>query len=357
MGNKPVFSIITLAYDRLAYSKESLGAMLRQTYPYIEIIIVDNGAIPEVYEFITELERKDSRVKIVHFKENQYRDDGFENLIKVCFNTGLKAATGEFVWYQSDDDLIADDYVEKMVALFESNPACTSAAGYVKSIDASGVLLPEGARMSNYRPRYMPGHLLALSTLDRFSPNIMFSAPGSIFVFRREEFMRLGGYHTLIERSHMFGVVPFGTTGFDETAVLYWRRHEAQLNKYMNKKGFSGAKATLALLRDWDIEKRWEIFGKGVARYVAKNLYRNACEEDTSAFVINLYFFRFKACWCFLKELWHNRYFWQKLPFILLEEKRQFKYFLKPYIRGMFESWIWLGNVPGLSGLKEKAFK
>ena len=42
--------------------------MLRQTYPDIEIIIVSNGAVPEVYEYITELEKRDKRVKIVYFK-------------------------------------------------------------------------------------------------------------------------------------------------------------------------------------------------------------------------------------------------------------------------------------------------
>src|SRR5262245_30405415 len=122
--------------------------MLRQTYPHIQVIIVNNGAVPEVRDYITHIEQKDSRVKIVHFKENQYRehDPGFMN--KVCLNAGLQAAAGDFVWYQSDDDLMADDYVQKMVALFEGNPACTSAAGYVKDIDSAGRLLPQTARES-----------------------------------------------------------------------------------------------------------------------------------------------------------------------------------------------------------------
>ncbi len=223
---KPLFSIITMAYCRLTFLKEALGAMFRQTYLHIEIIIVNDGAIPEVYDYITGLEKKDNRVKIVHFKENQYREDDPGHMNRVCLNAGLKAATGEFVWYQSDDDLIADDYVEKMVALFESNPDCTSAAGYVKDMDSSGRFLPEGPRTTNYRPRYMPGHLLALSTLSVNSPGIMYRAPGSIFAFKREEFIRMGGYHPFVEFSHLYGIVPFGITGFDDTAIMYWSRHE-----------------------------------------------------------------------------------------------------------------------------------
>ena len=357
MENKPVFSIITICYRRLALFQEALEAMLRQTYPHIEIVIVSNGAIPEVYEYITDLAKHESRVKIIYFKENLYRDDDPHYFEKVCFNAGLREATGDYVWYQSDDDMIADDYVEKMVALFQGNPACTTAAGITQDIDINGRLLAKGARISNFRPRYMPGHLLALSTLNKDQQEIMFSAPGCIFAFKRKEFIEMGGYHPCLEPSALYGIVPLGVTGFDETAILYWRRHEGQTHIHGNLRGQTCFKEYLDLLEEWQIEKRWEIFGKDIAHYVVRRINEINYEGTTQWFVVHCYYFRLKAAAFIFKDLWYRPYFWRLLPIFLWKEKRQFKYFLKPFIKSIFETNIWLQKVPLLSRLREKAFK
>ena len=277
--------------------------------------------------------------------------------MNVCYKAALEAATGEFVFYQSDDDLIADDYVEKMVALFEGNPDCTSAAGLVKDIDSSGKLLGE-TRTSNFRPRYMPGHLLALSTLNLASPGIMYSAPGCIFTLKREEFIRRGGYYSPIESSQLYGIVPFGITGFDDTALLYWRRHEGQENKVETSLGLIGFDLTLDLLNDWQIQKRWEVFGKDLARYVASRVLDNAYIAAANWLVVNFYYFRFKACGRILKGMWFRAGFWRHLPSLFWKEKRQFKYSLKPKFRKVFESYPKLVETfPWLMPLKERAFK
>ncbi|MDE2027048.1 MAG: glycosyltransferase family 2 protein [Candidatus Omnitrophica bacterium] len=358
MDKRPVFTIITICYRRLGFLKESLAAMFRQTYQQLEIVIVDNGAIPEVYDYIMDLEKKDSRVKIVHFKENQYHIDQPHHMNRVCLDAALKAATGEFIFYQSDDDIISDDYVEKMVALFEDNPACTTVAGLVKDMDASGHLLPEGPRTANFRPRYMPGHLLAFSTLGRDWPSIMFCAPGPIFSYKRKEFIQMGGFHPSLEFSALWGIVPFGVTGFDETAILYWRRHEGQLNKFMNFHGSTAYDVTMELLKEWQIEKRWEIFGKKTAQYVVDRIVHTMSQNATEWFAVSFYHLRFKACWFLFKMLWCQPYFWRMLLPCLWKEKKEFKYYLKPKFRRLFEAHPKLvERIPCLMPLQKRAFK
>jgi len=361
MDRKAIFSIITICYRRLGYLQESLAAMRRQSYPHLEIIIIDNGAIPEVRQYIDQMEKTDSRIKIVHFKENQYREDDPWHMNKICMNAGLDVATGDFVWYQSDDDIIADDYVEKMVRLFNDDPACTTAAGLVRSIDHAGQIMPEGPRVDNFRPRYMPGHLLALSTLNRSYPGagqVMFNVPGSIFAIRRQELVKAGGYHALIELCHLYGVVPFGVTGFDETAILYWRRHEDQLNKYMGMRGVISIEVTLDFINGWHIEQRWEVFGKSTARYLIKHLYQVVFEEATSQFVINLYYLGFGACARILKSMWFRPYFWQHLPRQLWKQKIYIKYSIKEMLKKIFKSFPWLvEKFPRLLPLQERTFR
>lgn len=340
MNKRAVFTIITITYQRYDLLRQALAAMFRQTYPDIEVIVVDNGATPEIRGYLAQLEGEDRRVKVVHFQENQYRKEAPMDMIRTCLNAALEVAQGDYVFFQSDDDLIAPDFVEKMVALFEGNPECTSAAGYPRSIDMEGRLIDEGPRKSNFRPRYMPGHLLALSTLpqQKFIGSLLFSAPGTIFVFKREDLLKSGGYHQAIELSHLYGIVPFGVTGFDETATLFWRRHPGQTNLEMAANGYIGLQELLLLIKEWRIEERWRVFGTAVAKYVVRQMRHNVLETATNLFAVNLYWFRFKVSFHFLKQLWNKPYFWIKILSALWEEKRQFWYFIRPKLKRAFSA-------------------
>lgn len=262
MSKSHMFTIIMDTYYRPALLKQAVEALFRQTYDNLEIILVNNGATPETIEYLHQVAAMDKRVKLVHFEENQYSPEDPVKMADVCYNAGLAAATGDYVFYQSDDDMMADDFVEKMVALFKENPECTSAHGLPVTIDLQGEKLKEDFRRHNQRPRYTPGHLLALSYLRG---GTMYSAPGTAFAFKREVLIKGGGYHRAVDVLHIFGIVPFGVTGFDETAVFYWRRHEGQLNKLITSNGWLGIGNMFDALEVGAVEQRWQVFGADVA--------------------------------------------------------------------------------------------
>ena len=305
-----VFTIIMDTYYRPTLLKEAVEALFRQTYDNLEIILVNNGATPETIEYLHEVAALDQRVKLVHFKENQFSFDEPLKMIRVCFNAGLEVATGDYVWYQSDDDIIADDYAEKMIALFKGNPDCITAAGLPVSVDINGNVRKDMVRSENFRPRYMSGHLMALDSLRKGK---MFSAPGTIFTIKREVLVKAGGYHSMVELSQLYGIVPFGVTGFDETAILYWRRHPGQLNKMLNKRGHVFAPLEISLLRDWQIEKRWQVFGRDVAREVVTTITKNIWTGPALWFYINLFFLRARASLRIIRQSWKYLYFWYML--------------------------------------------
>jgi len=334
-----VFTIIIDTYYRPAMLKEAVEALFRQTYDNLEIILVNNGATPETVEYLHEVSALDKRVKLVHFKENQFSLDDPLKMIRVCCNAGLEVATGDYVWYQADDDIIADDYAEKMVALFKGNPDCITAAGLPVSIDVNGKLIRGEVRTKNFRQRYMPGHLMAL---DHLRQGIMFSAPGTIFTIKREVLVKAGGYHSSVELSQLYGIVPFGPTGFDETAIFYWRRHEGQLNKVLLARGNIFSDYTMSLLKDWQIEKRWQVFGKDVAREVVSTIIKDSCKGPAFLFYTNLSFLRLRLSFSIVKEMWKYPPFWYLLS--ILPFKQPEKIFINPIkrmckivIRGIFE--------------------
>lgn len=318
-----IFTVIMDTFYRPALLREAVEALFRQTYGDLEIILVNNGATPETVDYLYQVEREDRRVKLVHFAENQFSLDDPLKMVDTCLNAALSIATGDFVFYQSDDDLIADDYAEKMVALFRENDACTTAAGLPVGIDINGKRLDDPAsRSTNFRPRHMPGHDLALEVAN--GNRRVFSAPGTIFSIRRDVLVRSGGFHRCVDWSHLFGIVPFGITGFDESALLYWRRHDGQLNLQLTTRGFIGAKESFDLIRSWKIGHYWEQqYGGVAARSVVDYMVGSICKSAANWFAINLVHFRVRGAWRILRQAWHLHGFWCRVPSQIAIRSRQ----------------------------------
>lgn len=348
MPKTHIFTIIIDTYNRPALLKEAVNALFRQTYDNLEIILVNNGATPETIEYLNEVSLIDKRVKLVHFKENQYSPDDPLKMSDTCLNAALKVATGDYVWYQADDDLIADDYVEKMVALFEENTECTTAAGLPVSIDINGNIIDVNPRTSNLRPRYMSGYLLAI---DHLNGGNMFSAPGTIFTIKRDVLIKAGGYHRSLELSQLYGIVPFGVTGFDETALFYWRRHEGQLNKQLTASGWLGLDEFYSLLRDWRIAHRWQVFGTDKAKKVVPVLEVQTCKIAAHWFAKNLFSLRLRASLNIARKMYRRSRFWSEIPGAfssnLWRRMRQLLQHLRPPIKYLIKSFFKF--LPGLS--------
>jgi glycosyltransferase involved in cell wall biosynthesis len=347
--NEPLFTIIIDAYYKPHFVKQAVEGTFRQTYSNLEIILINNGATPETLEYLYEVEKVDTRVKLIHFKENQFSFDDPVKMIEVCLNAGLHAATGEYVLYHSYDDIMADDYVEKMVKLFLENPDCTTAAGIYASIDADSKIMEDelSPRSYNYRPRYMPGHILALAHAR--GEKSLFGAPLTIFTLRRDELIKEGGFHHSIENSHIFGIIPFGITGFDESAVFYNRRHEGQLNRVLDKNGYLLLYAH-DLIKDWDIHGKWQRkFRKRDADMVVAFLKREPIKAMALWFSINLFSLRFVATTRIFVKACGFPLFWKLLPLHLWQQKFLLSFLPKRFLRMVIR--LGLKIIPGLAKL------
>jgi glycosyltransferase involved in cell wall biosynthesis len=305
-----MFTIITIAYWKLPLLKKTINTCLNQTYENIELIIINNGAFEDIIIYIDKIAKLDKRVKIINFEENIFSWDDPEIITHVCLNTALEAAKGDYVFFTSYDDPMALDYVERMVSLFEDNPDCTTAAGRCVSIYEDDSINKQelNNRKTNFRPKYMQGNILAKEILK--GKNTVFSAPGTIFTIKRDVFLNYGGFHRAIEWSQLYGIVPFGVTGFDEDAIYYWRRHEGQLNIELTKRGFTGFKYHMDMLKDNNIYGRWQIHGDDTAKYVVNRIIQLRCYSTATHAVNNFYVFNFKGFINNLYEAHGHIYFW-----------------------------------------------
>lgn len=102
---EPKVSIVVPVYNTEKYLKRCLDSLLKQTLEEIEIILVDDGSKEACARLCDQLAGTDPRIKVIHKVNGGL---GFAR------NTGIEAATGEYVGFVDSDDYIEPAMYEKL---------------------------------------------------------------------------------------------------------------------------------------------------------------------------------------------------------------------------------------------------
>jgi glycosyltransferase involved in cell wall biosynthesis len=101
-----VVSIIIPVYNAQQYIKACIDSLLRQTYPYFEIICVDDGSQDQSYEVLKEYAERDDRITVIT-QENQFAG--------AARNIGMERAKGKYLLFLDADDFFCGDMLECIV--------------------------------------------------------------------------------------------------------------------------------------------------------------------------------------------------------------------------------------------------
>lgn len=104
---KPLVSICIPTYNGAEYLRECLDAVQAQTYPAIEIIVVDDCSTDETRAMIEQYAAKDQRIQLFVNEKNR-------GLVG-NWNRCLELAKGEWIKFIFQDDLVTPDCIEKLV--------------------------------------------------------------------------------------------------------------------------------------------------------------------------------------------------------------------------------------------------
>lgn len=107
-------SIVVPIYNVEKYLEKCVKSICEQTYPELEIILVDDGSPDTCGVMCDAYAGQDDRIKVLHKKNGGLSD---------ARNEGAKLATGKYLLFVDSDDYIAENLVEKTVAMAEEN-AC-----------------------------------------------------------------------------------------------------------------------------------------------------------------------------------------------------------------------------------------
>lgn len=101
-------SVIVPVYNVSSYLNKCIKSICEQDYPYLEIILVDDGSTDNSGKICDSYTAKDKRVKVIH-KQNQG--------VSLARNAALDVATGKWVCFVDGDDYVMPNYVSYMLAL------------------------------------------------------------------------------------------------------------------------------------------------------------------------------------------------------------------------------------------------
>jgi glycosyltransferase involved in cell wall biosynthesis len=107
----PRVSIIVPVYNGETYLRESLDSILAQTYPGIEVIVLDDASADRTGEIAAEY---GSKIQLHHQPVNKG--------IYANANDGIALARGEYIGVFHADDVYLPTIVEKQVEFLDGNP-------------------------------------------------------------------------------------------------------------------------------------------------------------------------------------------------------------------------------------------
>ncbi|MFD3002514.1 glycosyltransferase family 2 protein [Pontibacter toksunensis] len=183
MSQLPLVSIICLCYNHERFLREALDSVLAQTYPNIEVIVVDDcstdGSVPIIQEYL----EKYPQLKFISTGHNRGNT--------TAFNMGWRASHGDYIIDFATDDVLLPERVTQQVEAFEE---LDSSYG-VMYTDAE-YISDEGAHIGYYYKRKPDGSLDAYAPSGEVFADLLgkyIICPPTMIV-RRQVFEDLDGY-------------------------------------------------------------------------------------------------------------------------------------------------------------------
>lgn len=110
MNKKPLISVIIPVYDVEKYLDKCVTSVVNQKYRNLEIILVDDGSPDESGKLCDKWANKDSRITVIHQSNKG---------LSGARNTGMKAATGKYIYFLDSDDYISDNLFAIVIPMME----------------------------------------------------------------------------------------------------------------------------------------------------------------------------------------------------------------------------------------------
>jgi glycosyltransferase involved in cell wall biosynthesis len=212
---EPIVSIIIPAHNREKRVGRAIESVLKQTYKYFELIIINDCSNDKTLEIISRFSKRDLRIKVITNESNL-------GLAK-SLNKAIKISRGRYIARLDDDDSWSDPgKLEKQVTFLEKKLDYVLVGGGVIRIDEQ-----DKEVMRFYLPKEDEDIRRAILLKNPFAH--------SAVVFRKETWEKSGGYDETLVFSEDWDLwMRFGKLGkfynFPEYFIYYLQSEKSMSN-------------------------------------------------------------------------------------------------------------------------------
>lgn len=123
---KDLISVVVPVYRVEQYLDQCMQSILKQTYPNLEIILVDDGSPDRCGEWCDKYQKNDVRVQVIHQKNGG---------LSKARNAGIERATGDYITFVDSDDYIHPKMYEILLSQMKRLDAEVGICDYLEVSD------------------------------------------------------------------------------------------------------------------------------------------------------------------------------------------------------------------------------
>jgi len=181
---EPIVAVIIAAYNEQEYIQSSVSSALAQTYPNIEITVVNDGSTDDT---LAMLEPFKERIKILS-KENSGPGPSRD--------AGIMATDAEYIALLDADDIWFPDKIHKQMQIMLAHPDVIFTGSSPWRIDSAGNRIKEtpDPPFLPDKPVNLEKELLSLGNLRGLGP--------SGCLFRRSAYIKAGGFRSIFAEDY-----------------------------------------------------------------------------------------------------------------------------------------------------------
>jgi hypothetical protein len=179
----PSLSVVMPAFNAGPFLAPAIESILKQTWTDFEFIIIDDGSTDGTREEIAAWAQRDSRIIALPNKTNL----GLSNSL----NRGVPAARAPWIARMDADDISKPERFARQLAVAEKNANAGFITSLLETIDADGRVTRKACRGVSFQRELLPWYLMFYNRVG---------GHGQV-VYRRETFLKTGGYNLQAPRS------------------------------------------------------------------------------------------------------------------------------------------------------------
>lgn len=191
--NQPLVTVIIASFNHGAYIEASIASVMAQTYPAIELLVIDDGSGDDSVARITALQQRHG------FDFRVQANQG----LSATLNAAIARAHGTLIVPFGSDDVMLPERIARQVAYLQGKPEVGICAGNIRHIDTQGQLV------GGFRP--LPWRRLDFEDIFLHRQP---GAPAATLMFRREALQQVGGFDPQIRLEDLLIELKITHVGF-----------------------------------------------------------------------------------------------------------------------------------------------